>query len=173
MKNYWNTHLKKKDGASRKLMYRENCKSQKPVKVDVIKPRPRAFKNFSRMTVGEATTAFISAGCTIPHSDSFRSPPMASHQSQLVSLENHTSWWESLLLDDNVNIEEGANGGVTTTKSSIAQEGSEAPARDQRWSLDVAADEDWYGNGWTDPALYDMALDCLELFDGNDELMIQ
>lgn len=94
---------------------------------------------------------------------------MASHQSQLVSLENDASWWESLLLDDKVTIEEGATGGATTTKSSIAEEGSEAAARDQRWSLDVAADEDWYGNSWNDPALYDMALDCLELFDGNDD----
>ncbi|KAK4765379.1 hypothetical protein SAY86_026469 [Trapa natans] len=175
VKNYWNTRLKKKSVPSSEPMHRdEEHKSCKMAKVEVIKPRPRTFKKFSRITAREATMAFFSSGFSIMQSDNLNSTPVASRQQQLNDCENNeANWWESLLSDNHAIVEEGATTGANITKSIVAEETREAVASDKLSSLDVVASENWHDNNWSVDVLYNMAFNCLELFDGNGELIAQ
>nr|WGO76400.1 transcription factor MYB75 [Lagerstroemia indica] len=169
VKNYWNTHLKKKkkkkDMDASKQMYPEKHKPGSPARVNVIKPRPRAFKNFTWMaTAVEAVTPAAPAGCSFLYSSL---PPMGP------AVENDTSWWESLLLDYSATaIEEEAADTAATSKSNAGAECGEGMAGDQFWSPEMRAVEDWHGSEvWNDDFLHDMVLGCWELFDGVSELI--
>ncbi|KAK4744483.1 hypothetical protein SAY87_010795 [Trapa incisa] len=176
VKNYWNTHIKKKNVAFWETMHgdKKHTSNNTSSKVEVIKPRPRTFKNFSRMTARETTRAFFSSDFSILPSDNFNSTPKASHQTQPVdSCENETNWWESLLFDNQLVIaEQGDTAGADITKSVVAEDAMEGVACDQICSqLDAVAEEDWHCDDWSIDVLNSMALNCFDIFDGVREKM--
>ncbi|KAK4752919.1 hypothetical protein SAY87_021717 [Trapa incisa] len=150
VKNYWNTHFKKKMVVPSEPMYpREKHNYGNMVKIQVIKPRPRTF----------------SSRFSIRHSDKFNPTPMKSYQPQPVAYsENETNWWESLLLDNQLAIvEEGATTGADITSSVVAAD----------HASETVANENWHVNDWSaNTSLDHMALNWLELFHGNGELII-
>ncbi|KAK4749193.1 hypothetical protein SAY87_026642 [Trapa incisa] len=164
VKNYWNSRLKNKNMVSR--LPKENHKTLNIVKVDIIKPRPRAFKNFSKMIIAEATTTFTSTSSSIRHYD-ISSPLMALHQPHLVSMGND-NWWESLLLDDKAINEEATTVEAITTKFTLEEECGAATNKDELCSHVMVTGDDLHDKCWR----YQMELDCLEIFNHNGELII-
>ncbi|KAK4772432.1 hypothetical protein SAY86_014207 [Trapa natans] len=169
VKNYWNTHIKKKCVAS---VSDEKHKAHSMAKIEVIKPHPRTFKNFSSITSREATMEFFSSDLSILNSGNFNSTPIISHQPQLVE-NNETNWWEGLLSDNHAIVEVGATNGANITTSVVAEETSEAVAIDPLCSLDVVANESWHGSDWSVDVLYDMTFNFQEILQENDELIAQ
>jgi hypothetical protein len=115
VKNYWNTHLQKKE-ISRNKDAKE--KAQDIVKVKVIKPRPRTFsKNFTWLS-GKPTTT---AESFEPEDNGISICPA------IMGSESRIKWWESLL-DDKEDDER-----ATCTTSALDKE----PSRDL-WAEKIA-----------------------------------
>lgn len=92
VKNYWNTHLRKKE-ISRNIDLKK--KEQDVVKVIVIKPKPRTFTN---------NLTWLSEKPKPTTGKNFEPEDNVSNISQtLMVSESRTKWWESLLDDEKGN----------------------------------------------------------------------
>ncbi|KAF3445422.1 hypothetical protein FNV43_RR10598 [Rhamnella rubrinervis] len=99
VKNYWNTHLRKKYG---KHIMEDNKEDHQKTMVSgpkVIKPRPRTFtKRLSLMNIGinniasTTTTTSMDSKNNFDHQEENNSDPISP-------LEKDIKWWESLLYD--------------------------------------------------------------------------
>ncbi|KAL5559352.1 hypothetical protein UlMin_035563 [Ulmus minor] len=100
VKNYWNTHLRKKMTSREKHKKLENTNDhQKKPKSNVIKPRPRTFSKQFVPLMNKNETTLNQNSITPPRSDQ-QSELSRSHQ-----VEDHIKWWENLL--DDVDTDNG------------------------------------------------------------------
>ncbi|OWM68564.1 hypothetical protein CDL15_Pgr023529 [Punica granatum] len=180
LKNFWNTHVVKKGNASRKdLSHHQKHKPQNPVKVNVIKPRPRTFKTAARIRPeGEATTLMASppGWAGVLHGDEHLSskPPAPPHQSQPASLENEVTWWESLFpLSDKSSDEEGSRGMDTTSHSLNTNSNSCSLLCGHLWSREMVDDyQQQHDNGWNNEFFDDMALSWWEVPGVSNQIIV-
>ena len=93
VKNYWNTHLRKKE-ICRNNDVKE--KEQDVVKVNVIKPRPRTFTNNLTWLISEKPKPTTAKFFEPEDNVNIISPTV------MVS-ESRAKWWESLLDDEKGN----------------------------------------------------------------------
>jgi len=104
VKNYWNTNLRKKVVSSTREAQPEPEPEPEPksiTKDNIIKPRPRNFKNLCWLEAGKGTP-FINAGSQ--YGDDLCKPYSTIAFPPSDTDEVERMWWESLLDDKEINL---------------------------------------------------------------------
>ncbi|KAJ6861420.1 transcription factor MYB90-like [Populus alba x Populus x berolinensis] len=102
VKNYWNTNLRKKVVSSTEEARTEPEPEPKSITKDnIVKPRPRSFKNLCWLRAGKGTP-FINVGSQ--YVDDLCKPCSTIEFPPSDRDEAERMWWESLLDDKEINL---------------------------------------------------------------------